>query len=475
MTKNTRLNVDIDMPSSMLIPRLWSLYVRVGVWILLGSLASRLAIVPAIGGHASGAELLLGLSVVVGITSWPGLACMAATEVQALCFAHGWSFRHAWSTAASAYLPAIPFLSAPLAALAWARPDESILLLALFFAHWTITASLGCLLARGAAPWGEARSRRLFERGGTLYAILGLAGFRFWRPEETLSGLFSPVLKLVFPAAEVTPPPVPIILDHAGLPQFGIPTLASASGLAGWAILASLVLAAAVGTIWKRPPQLDPTKTRFVAGPADPISTILQAGGAFALLVMDAWLLPPTAGRSRAWILTGNEALLILVVALALDRLRLSCHARSLHSVSMVLSGMAAATVLCQHDLWTRHWATTGVLLISIHTTAIALPPLLSILESSFEEEVAWGGRLVGIILIGSILIVTDAILWKLTLRTVRMQPDIDLVGWWITKLGMTFVIVSLAELAPDLFRVTAPSTPAPTPSPESLDGKRCS
>src|SRR5579872_2311342 len=63
--------------SPRMVPRVWSLFVRVGVFVVLEGACARLAIRPEAGG-VSGAEELSGLLALCGALAFPGLALMAA-------------------------------------------------------------------------------------------------------------------------------------------------------------------------------------------------------------------------------------------------------------------------------------------------------------------------------------------------------------------------------------------------------------
>jgi hypothetical protein len=244
--------------------------------------------------------------------------------------------------------------------------------------------------------------------------------------------------------------------------MFPLPTIQTPWTLAGHLLLASLSVTVLIGLLWRRPPLLPPSPRPLETFPRIAL-LVLQAAGGLLLLVQNAAMLPMATGQKRAWILVGDEALVVTIFLMTLSALQSECAGRFLRKASAVLLCLCGSALCAQQALWIHDWATTGVLLSTVLTMAAIAPEGLILLESSATEAVAWGLRLVGGTLLASSLLLTDALYAKLCLRTVQMgPPDMDLVGWWVTKWGMTALILVLSLLSPRLFESTPPRSGRP-------------
>ena len=432
------------MNSPTWVPTGWSIFLRLWVFLVLAGACARLGERPALAGHPRGADLLLGLTALIAILFWPSVAALGARAVLAARDPE-WRFGRAFLRSLTACHAVLPYLGAATCALA--LHGDAPRITALFVLYLVVAAALGCLLARGVAPWGEPAATRFVTRVGVLIACCGLVLARVWQPELSLIPLFEPTMHLVFPfeKAELGKPPTPRPTLPA--PRIRVPPVVptdSAVGVMGGLALITLF---ATGLVWR---------TRPAAGPPDRDSAladlwppVLAFAGVLAVVVLNAAYLPAINGRPRAFALAGDETTLLVALALVLPALERACPGVAFWPATGAAAALAASATLALEEVRVHHLPTTFATLASVLAFTV-LGAAASRARSRTAPESAWAAWLTGAAITALALVLTDCLLQKFEMfESVRMW-EIFTACWVVTKVTLTALILFVASMLPN-------------------------
>lgn len=426
-------------------PALWSFFVRLGVFLVLEGACARLAERNGLTARTSGPDLLLGLLAVIAVPLWPAAAALGARAV--LAQPDRWRAGPALFRSGRACLAVAPYLGAPLVALIAAAPWQAGRLAGLALAWLVTAAALGCLLARGAAPWGQEGATRRVTRAGLLFTLVAVVILRAWQPEASIVPLFEHASALHFPfekkaPAAPRPPPPP-------KPRHPVPPVAPDDRAVGALLVMASVTLLAVGVTWRRPPALPAVSPD---GEEDLWAVLVPFAGALALLVLDVALLPPLTPRPRAYTIAVAETFVLAALGLALPQLARVCGPGrdAFRTAAGAVVCLAAAAVLGLEEVWVHHLPTTLAVLFSVLAFGAIGGAAAPVLGERADPELGWSLWLgVGSLLV-AVLVLTDALYLKIELHEVRWVWQVFILCWLVTKTTITVLILFAAALLPD-------------------------
>ncbi|MBI4859258.1 MAG: hypothetical protein HY815_03155, partial [Candidatus Riflebacteria bacterium] len=130
------------MSSPSTVPWLWTVCIRLAVFVALQGCSARLIGLPDCAGHPTGAQVLLGLTVIAAVVAWPGVACAAAASVLR-CPPRDWRFSRGFARSVGSVAATLFYLGAPALALAVWRPALAPWRSALIATRVVVGASFG--------------------------------------------------------------------------------------------------------------------------------------------------------------------------------------------------------------------------------------------------------------------------------------------------------------------------------------------